>query len=258
LTDDDLKWVDTRPLRLEATTRTEGVAAAPIQSRPAAQVKPAASNCWQFTPGSSETCDLCGEPASYHYSFAEASFHLCSRDYYTHEELIRPFITAEDLQAALDRIRNRTLCFRCDGEVNPTDDGDLLCALCGSVWKSRNDFEAAKVVAARRRAELQQELFAIENEKAGATPEVAGDFDCPRCGVEKIVHANGGAWCLNCGAKWSQVETFKAELGNFETQRLFVEVTNRFAVLARRATPAQLEQVSAWLSELEERVVGSR
>jgi transcription elongation factor Elf1 len=89
----------------------------------------------------------------------------------------------------------------------------------------------------------------------------AQEFECPRCGHEKIVGVNGSRrWCLNCGAEWSTAVDFLEEAKtkrNQMTRPLTREhVQSRFSdILARlEGQEEQLARVNIWLDELERRL----
>jgi hypothetical protein len=82
-----------------------------------------------------------------------------------------------------------------------------------------------------------------------------GQFDCLRCGYERIVHLNGKAVCLNCATHWPTPADFLAEIGlPAAPQR--EELQSRFAVILARLDAARLTEVTAWLDDLEERIRG--
>jgi predicted RNA-binding Zn-ribbon protein involved in translation (DUF1610 family) len=84
------------------------------------------------------------------------------------------------------------------------------------------------------------------------------EFECPRCGQEKIVGVNGSRrWCLNCGAEWPTAAEFMAEVNAARDQAgagpTRTELQQRFLnILTNLAEqPEQLVQVEIWLTELE-------
>jgi len=89
------------------------------------------------------------------------------------------------------------------------------------------------------------------------TPK-AQEFECPRCGQEKIVGINGSRrWCLTCGAEWPTAAEFLAEIeATFEQRGTVPTRTNlqqRFSNLLTtlEEQDEQLMQVELWLNELE-------
>jgi predicted RNA-binding Zn-ribbon protein involved in translation (DUF1610 family) len=97
--------------------------------------------------------------------------------------------------------------------------------------------------------------------KTESTPK-AQAFECPRCGLEKIVGVNGSRrWCLNCGAEWPTASDFLAEVEVIGHQNIQVpsreELRERFLdILARlEEQDVQLSQIDVWLNELENRLV---
>jgi hypothetical protein len=84
------------------------------------------------------------------------------------------------------------------------------------------------------------------------------EFECPRCGQEKIVGVNGSRrWCLNCGAEWSTATEFLAEIKATREQSGIIptrtKLQQRFSnILASlEEQDGQLIQIEVWLSELE-------
>jgi len=83
------------------------------------------------------------------------------------------------------------------------------------------------------------------------------EFECPRCGEEKIVGVNGSQrWCLNCLAEWPTSDTFLAEVNT--TQQVIELPTrqhlqNRFLHLLSQLDEkdARLSRINAWLDTLE-------
>jgi hypothetical protein len=81
-------------------------------------------------------------------------------------------------------------------------------------------------------------------------------FQCPRCGLEKIVGVNGSRrWCLNCGAEWP---TATASLAEVEAQppdrterRRLESLQDRFTDLLVHLDEGELETVETWLNDLE-------
>jgi hypothetical protein len=80
-----------------------------------------------------------------------------------------------------------------------------------------------------------------------------GQFDCPRCGNERIVHLNGKAVCLNCATHWPTPADFLAEIG-LPTAPQRDELQSRFAAILAQLDAARLTEVTAWLDDLEERM----
>jgi transposase-like protein len=84
------------------------------------------------------------------------------------------------------------------------------------------------------------------------------EFECPRCGAEKIVGVNGSRrWCLHCLAEWPTAAAFltevKAHQGQLVERPTRQQLQARFlSILARLdEQDPQLGQISAWLDTLE-------
>lgn len=91
----------------------------------------------------------------------------------------------------------------------------------------------------------------------------AQEFECPRCGQEKIVGVNGSRrWCLACDAEWSTAKEFLAEV-NTRRERQYsngptrAELQSRFASLLARLEDEQLVELAAWLDEVESNLGGA-
>ncbi len=83
----------------------------------------------------------------------------------------------------------------------------------------------------------------------------AQEFECPRCGLEKIVGVNGSRrWCLNCGAEWPTATAFLAEVETQphpELRRSRLEtLQRRFVTLLAGLDEHQLEMAETWLDGL--------
>ncbi len=83
------------------------------------------------------------------------------------------------------------------------------------------------------------------------------DFECPRCGQERIVGVNGSQrWCLNCGAEWPTAAEFLNEVevvGQMSTPAR-TRLQARFAGLLTKLTDEKLAEIDAWLDELENEI----
>jgi hypothetical protein len=96
-------------------------------------------------------------------------------------------------------------------------------------------------------------LDAAEHPKYQLKPQ---EFECPRCGQEKIVGVNGSRrWCLNCMAEWPTADAFLAEVnaggGQNYGQLTRRQLQSRFQnILARLAEP-DLARIETWLDTLE-------
>lgn len=84
------------------------------------------------------------------------------------------------------------------------------------------------------------------------------EFDCPRCGEEKVMGVNGSRrWCLNCNVEWPTATAFLAEA---QAERCLEPAVGREAIKARLrellnlvdTCPAErLAEIGAWLDDLE-------
>jgi hypothetical protein len=84
------------------------------------------------------------------------------------------------------------------------------------------------------------------------------EFECPRCGEEKIVGVNGSRrWCLHCLAEWSTIAAFLTEVNAIQGQIVDLptrqQLQDRFlSILARLdEQDPQLSKISVWLDTLE-------
>jgi hypothetical protein len=85
------------------------------------------------------------------------------------------------------------------------------------------------------------------------------EFNCPRCGEEKIVGVNGSRrWCLNCLAEWPTAATFLAEV-NAICEQQDIELPTRQQLQYRFLNiltqldehDARLSRINAWLDMLD-------
>jgi hypothetical protein len=88
------------------------------------------------------------------------------------------------------------------------------------------------------------------------------DFECPRCGREKIVGVNGSRrWCLSCLAEWPTAAEFLAEVKASCDQVIQVpsrqHLNERFQNILARLNERDMQfiQINAWLNELESSLV---
>jgi predicted RNA-binding Zn-ribbon protein involved in translation (DUF1610 family) len=95
----------------------------------------------------------------------------------------------------------------------------------------------------------------------GHKPEpTAQEFECPRCGQEKIVGVNGSRrWCLACDAEWPTAQAFLTEVNARRDRQpgegpTRMELQSRFASILVRLEDEQLGELAAWLDELERRL----
>jgi ribosomal protein L37AE/L43A len=151
----------------------------------------------------------------------------------------------------------------------------------------------------KRTVRRGRKTYTQDTSKIGATTasvveleireEKGGEYDCPRCHREKVVHTNGRIWCLNCDAKWgtagefikerdaaeelspdSYPDTARQKVGMKETeknlgeerrsaieveemrvQELRISIVQRVLTLVQRIPAEQLEDFDAWLDEME-------
>lgn len=95
--------------------------------------------------------------------------------------------------------------------------------------------------------------YAGSNGKQAPLQPKAQEFECPRCGRERIVGVNGSRrWCLHCGAEWPTTAAFLAEVeGNQVWVKTAAGLQQRFSALVAGAEPEQLDKLDTWLTELE-------
>jgi hypothetical protein len=84
----------------------------------------------------------------------------------------------------------------------------------------------------------------------------AQDFECPRCGQEKVVGVNGSRrWRLGCGAEWPTATSFLAEIetgyGPVTTTVTRTQLQHRFATLLADLADEQLGELEGWLADME-------
>jgi hypothetical protein len=97
-------------------------------------------------------------------------------------------------------------------------------------------------------------LDPAEQPKFQPTPQ---EFECPRCGEEKIVGVNGSRrWCLNCLTEWPNSDTFLAEVN--ATQQVLElptrqQLQNRFLTMLAKLDEedGRLSRINSWLDTLE-------
>jgi hypothetical protein len=84
------------------------------------------------------------------------------------------------------------------------------------------------------------------------------EFECPRCGEEKIVGVNGSRrWCLNCLAEWPTSDSFLAEVNAIDHQDIELptrqQLQNRFLNLLSQLDEedGRLSRINTWLDTLE-------
>lgn len=97
---------------------------------------------------------------------------------------------------------------------------------------------------------------ATEHPKYQLKPQ---EFECPRCGQEKIVGVNGSRrWCLNCLAEWPTADAFLAEVnadgGQGFEQLSRQQLQSRFQNLLARLDEPDLARIETWLDTLEARL----
>lgn len=98
------------------------------------------------------------------------------------------------------------LCPQCQGKIRKEGES-LWCEGCGAIFWLENG-----------------QLSMVNSQPQPPTPDPhpltpTGQFDCPYCFDERVVHVNGGAWCMSCGVKWASVESFKLDYKNYQEQQ---------------------------------------
>lgn len=151
-------------------------------------------------------------------------------------------------------------CPRCnERKIRQGPAESYMCDECGATW-----FNSVAFLRERDRrglssvpgtANYQMASKPIPNgtevraTKAEDTPaqndrQSTGQFDCPYCQQEKVVHVNGGAWCLNCGVRWLSPESFKLDYKNYqEQQKHQAHLRNLQALEAAAGGPETAAQV---------------
>lgn len=85
-----------------------------------------------------------------------------------------------------------------------------------------------------------------------------GEFDCPRCLTQHVVHRNGGAWCLACDAKWNKVDEFDAERLKLQpggTARVHSASMDNRSTMSSKSSPASLEPSRDQVQNLAGRLI---
>lgn len=85
-----------------------------------------------------------------------------------------------------------------------------------------------------------------------------GEFDCPRCLTQQVVHRNGGAWCLACNAKWNELDEFDAErlsLKSGSVARIHSASTHNSPTVSSKASPVSPEPLRHHVQDLAGRLI---
>ncbi len=82
------------------------------------------------------------------------------------------------------------------------------------------------------------------------------DFECPRCGQEKIVGVNGSRrWCLSCLAEWPTAAEFLAAVNAIHDQAIQIptrqQLQKRFLNILAQIDERELGKINTWLDSLE-------
>ncbi len=123
-------------------------------------------------------------------------------------------------------------------------------------------------IGSRPPAASAESLSGYNGRQSSSEPAVASldeyepkaqEFECPHCGLEKIVGVNGSRrWCLNCGAEWPTAMAFLAEVESWShsgPRRSRLEnLQRRFMILLAGLDEHQLEMAETWLEDLAREV----
>lgn len=131
-------------------------------------------------------------------------------------------------------------------------------AVVASPNSSQNGRRADETLNSTRQDQYA-EFNAVTNLDAAEQPKYQlkpQEFECPRCGQEKIVGVNGSRrWCLNCLAEWPTADAFLAEVNadggqDFE-QPGRQQLQSRFQNILARLDESELTKIRTWLDTLE-------
>lgn len=216
-----------------------------------------ANPLWRHIPDTAETCYLCGRQAVYHnngwYDKPGADFHLCGACYSRHSEAVTGFASETELRAALDALKaaaeDDTPPPAVFPENAPRDASRGNCAACGAAltgpgWRFLGD-------PARSVCDRCSDRF--------STLARDSKFDCPRCKREKVVHLNGGAWCLACDTKWPARSDFESEAqpsktvpsGQQARRQVLNERLEGLTRLIEECPTDRLYEIEGWFDDIE-------
>ncbi|MCL4301270.1 MAG: hypothetical protein KJ077_36395 [Anaerolineae bacterium] len=85
-----------------------------------------------------------------------------------------------------------------------------------------------------------------------------GEFDCPRCLTQQVVHRNGGAWCLACDAKWNKLDEFDAErlrLQSGSAAKVHCASTHNSSTASSESSPLSPEPLRHQVQDLAGRLI---
>ncbi|MCK6623634.1 MAG: hypothetical protein DPW09_05930 [Anaerolineae bacterium] len=139
------------------------------------------------------------------------------------------------------------------------DSGDeVVVERKGQVYRQKVHRKDSPTVAANQ-AEGAIVLSTTSQEETALNQETRfpniqlGEFDCPRCLIQQVVHRNGGAWCLACDAKWNKLDEFDAErlkLQSGSAARVHSVSTHNNLTLSSKASPTSPELLRHQVQDL--------
>jgi hypothetical protein len=118
-------------------------------------------------------------------------------------------------------------------------------------------FAATQPVGASVSSTTSQEETALNQETRFPDTQL-GEFDCPRCLIQQVVHRNGGAWCLACDAKWNKLDEFDAErlkLQSGSAARVNSTSTHNSSTVSSKSSPVSLEPLRHHVQNLAGRLI---
>lgn len=132
-------------------------------------------------------------------------------------------------------------------------------AVVASPHPNQNGHRSADTVTLIRQDKHADLTSVIKSDDAEHPPyqPQRQEFECPRCGAEKIVGVNGSRrWCLNCLAEWPTADAFLAEVSPVQPQNTEhpthrQQLQSRFQNILARLDEPELDKINNWLDSLE-------
>lgn len=145
-----------------------------------------------------------------------------------------------------------------------TDNGDeVVVERRGQVYRQKVHRKDPATLAATQpegasvSSTTSQEETALNQETRFPDTQL-GEFDCPRCLTQQVVHRNGGVWCLACDAKWNKLDEFDAErlsLKSGSIARVHSACMRNSPTVSSKASPASLEPLRYQVHDLASRLI---
>ncbi len=145
-----------------------------------------------------------------------------------------------------------------------TDNGDeVVVERRGQVYRQKVHRKDSPTVAANQ-AEGAIVLSTTSQEETALNQETRfpniqlGEFDCPRCLTQQVVHRNGGVWCLACDAKWNKLDEFDGErlsLKSGSVTSVNSACTHNSSTVSSTSSPVSLEPLRYQVQNLAGRLI---